>query len=91
VILDHIVLRRAEARRKLPGTQKLVELRRLCILLLRYQLIERRWLRPIRLQQQDHMFHRETRIHRHCTRCMRERRMNVATPRCHAALGDSFP
>ncbi len=64
------VLRRAEARRKLFGSQELVELRRLPILLLRYQLIERRYLSPIRRQQQNHVFHRKARIYRHCTYCV---------------------
>ena len=64
-------LRRAAARRKLFGGQELVKLRRQPILLLRYQLIERRLLSPIRLQRQNHVFHRKTRIYRRCTCCMR--------------------
>ncbi len=49
---------------------RIVELRRLPILPLRYQLIERRCPSPTWLQQQNHVFHQKARIYQPCTYCM---------------------
>ncbi len=62
--LVDIILRNAEARRVLLWSQEPMILRGVRIMLLRDKLIERRLLRRIRLQQQDHMLHREIPVHR---------------------------
>ena len=86
-----VILRNAEARRILLRSQELVELRRLRIMLLRYQLIERRLLRRFRLQQKDHMLHREARIHRRFTHGACQCRVHIAWQTNHVALGDISP
>ena len=83
------VLRRAEARRKLSGRKRL-ELRKLRILLLRTSSSGAAFCARSGRNSRI-VFPREAHIHRLCARRMRERRMNIATRRYHAAFGDSFP
>ena len=86
-----VVWRHAELCRILLWGQELVVLRGLRIMLLGNQLIERRLLRIVGLQKQNHVFHREARIHLSFTRGAGERRVYTAGHTHHVAFTDVFP